>query len=140
MAGSDDERETARAAILQRRSRLIAYAVAMGACAPACDGGVCLSMAVPGPGGDGGSEVAGSSGCLSGAGGMYGGGAAYPCLSGSGPSGAGEGGVPGMDSGGAGGESAAGESAGGESAAGESSGGQGGVGEGGGPTLCLSVK
>lgn len=127
MAESDDDRELARAAILQRRSRLIAYAVAVGACAPAC-GGVCLSPAAPNSGGDGG--VGAMYGCLSGAppvsageGGVGDTGSFYPCLSGAGPSAGGEGGVPsGIII---------------PTAAGESAGGEGGAG---GPFVCLSVK
>jgi hypothetical protein len=76
----DDERERARAAILKRRAKLVAYAVAAGVAMPACGG-----KASGDPGGEdttGGAKNLGGYGtsgsgptyCLSAPGGRYGGG------------------------------------------------------------------
>jgi hypothetical protein len=72
----DDERERARAAILKRRAKLMAYAVAAGVTAPACSGRYCLSIAAP----NGGSSSGGSSNGGSSSGGGNGATAGY-CLS-----------------------------------------------------------
>jgi hypothetical protein len=136
---ADDERARERAAILQRRAKLVAYAVAAGVATTACSGktasvcllfqggsggqptfgggGVCLSIA---PGGTGGAGpiapclspiVGGNSVCLQ---------PPYPCLSG----------APNMGPGGAGGEPAA--EGGATSEGGET--GEGGAG----PSICLT--
>jgi hypothetical protein len=58
----DDERERARAAILKRRAKLMAYAVAAGVTAPACSGRYCLSVAEP----SGGTSSGGANGATAG--------------------------------------------------------------------------
>jgi hypothetical protein len=136
---SDDERERERQAILQRRAKLVAYAVAAGVATAACSGktsSVCLSL--PAMDGIAGKPVTtgGSGVCLSispagtsGAAPTVGGYAIcleppYPCLSG----------APSSGPGGAGGEAAV------DGGAGGAVGAEGGaVGDGGfGPSICLT--
>lgn len=51
MARNDDDRELERAAILRRRTQLMACVMAAGAGLPHCNPGYCLSVAAPAVGG-----------------------------------------------------------------------------------------
>lgn len=67
MSQNDDERQRAREAILKRRAKLVAYAVAAGVAGPACSGktSVCLSVSLGGSTSGGDASTGGSRLCLS---------------------------------------------------------------------------
>lgn len=72
MSESDDERRAARLAILQRRSKLVWYAVAAGVATSSCFGKtVCLSYAVGGDAGSTSGETGGNGGTTTAAGTTY---------------------------------------------------------------------